>query len=71
MEALRYDNLIESIKSLSIEEKQEVKFLIDRYLIEEQREKIYKNFKNSLMEYDAASLEFSSDINILKKMIEE
>ncbi|MEW6007875.1 MAG: hypothetical protein AB1595_07015 [bacterium] len=68
MDALRYDNLIESVKSLPMEEKEDLKFLIDKYLIEEQREEIYRNYQNSLKE---SKLEFSSDVAKLRKMIEE
>ncbi|MEW6481607.1 MAG: hypothetical protein AB1397_01145 [bacterium] len=68
MDALRYDNLIESVKSLPREEKEDLKFLIDKYLIEEKREEIYRNYQNSLKE---SKLEFSSDVDKLRKMIEE
>lgn len=67
---LRYDNLIESVKSLSSEEKKELNFLIEKYLIEERREEIYRNYQNSLKEDREGRLEFSSDINKLREMME-
>lgn len=69
MHILRYDALIENVKSLSTEEKEELRFLTEKYLIEEQRENIYKNYKNSLKENKRRKPEFSNNLNRLKKMI--
>lgn len=71
MDALRYDNLIETVKSLSTEEKEELKFLIERYLIEERREEIYRNYQDGLKDAEEGKLEFSSDVDKLRIMIEE
>lgn len=71
MGALRYDSLIESIKSLSLEEKEELRFLIEKYLIEERREKIYNNYQETLKEEQEKKLEYSNDVNKLKRMIDE
>ena len=71
MDVLKYDNLIEIVKSLSTEEKEELKFFIEKYLIEERREEIYRNYQNSLKEAEERKLEFSSKVNKLRKMIEE
>ena len=37
---LTFDNLVEEIKSLSTEEKEELEFLLEKFLIEERREEI-------------------------------
>lgn len=71
MGALRYDSLVESIKSLSLEEKEELRFLIEKYLIEERREKIYNNYQDTLKEAREENLEYSNDVNKLKRMIDE
>jgi len=71
MQTLRFNDLIETIKSLSSEEKEEIKFLIERYLIEERREEIYQNYKDSLKELKEGKIGFTGDINKLKEMIEE
>lgn len=71
MGALRYDSLVESIKSLSLEEKEELRFLIEKYLIEERREKIYNNYQDTLKEAREEKLEYSNDVNKLKRMIDE
>ncbi len=67
---LRYDILLEDIKKLPLHEKEEIKYLLEKYIIEEKREKIYENYLESFNEYKQNKLRFSSDINELKEMIE-
>lgn len=62
-------NIVEEIKKLSLEEKEELKFLIERLMAEEARKKIYRNYKRSLKELQQGKLEFTSDINRLKNSI--
>ncbi len=64
---LRYDILVENIKKLPLPEKEELKNLIEKYIIEEKQEKIYENYLKSLNEYKEDKLQFSSDINELRK----
>jgi len=66
-----FSNLVEEVKKISSEDKEELKFLIERYLIEERRKEIYKNYKESLNELNEKKLNFSSDINKLYEMIEQ
>ncbi|MBX6422005.1 hypothetical protein [Thermosulfurimonas sp. F29] len=67
---VRYDILLENIKKLPLSEKEELKNLIEKYIIEEKREKIYENYLKSLNEYKENRLQFSSDINELRKNME-
>ena len=71
MQTARFDDLVETIKSLSSEEKEEIKFLIERYLIEDRREEIYQNYKNSLKELEEGEIEFTESIDKIKQMLEE
>ena len=64
---VRYDILVENIKKLPLPEKEELKNLIEKYIIEEKREKIYENYLESLNEYKENKLQFSSNINELRK----
>ncbi len=41
----KYNILVEEVKKLSVEEKEELKSLIERYLIDERREEIFKNYQ--------------------------
>ena len=67
---VRYDILVENIKKLPLPEKEELKNLIEKYIIEEKREKIYENYLKSLNEYKENKLQFSSNINELRKNLE-
>jgi len=71
MQSVKFNELIETIKSLSSEEKAEIKFLIERYLIEERRDEIYQNYKESVKELEERKIKFTSSIDKLKEMIEE
>lgn len=51
--------------------KEELRFLLDRYLIEERRSEIYRNYKKSQKEVRKDKLEFSSNINHLKDMMNQ
>jgi len=65
----KYNILVEEVKKLSVEEKEELKFLIERYLIDERREEIFKNYQKSKKEIKEEQLEFSDDIQRLKAML--
>ena len=65
----KYNTLIEEVKKLSMEEKEELKFLIEKYLIEERREEIFRNYQQSKKEANEGQLEFSNDIKRLKEML--
>lgn len=65
----KYSTLIEEVKRLSTEEKEELKFLIEKYLIEERREDIFKNYQESKKEIEEGRLEFSNDIERLKEIL--
>ena len=64
-----YNILIEEVKKLTREEKEELKFLVEKYLIEERRHDIFKNYQESKKEVKEKRLEFSNDIAKLKEML--
>lgn len=66
-----FADIVEKVKKMSSEDKKELRFLLDKYLIEEQRESIYKNYKKSLKELHEDKLKFSDDIDTLKGMIDK
>lgn len=68
---MSFTDLVEAIKSLSTEEKEEIQSLLKQYLREERRETIYENFKASKVEELNGKLTFSSNIDELKQLIEE
>ncbi len=64
-----FAEVVEEVKNLSVEEKQELQLLIEKYLIEERRQKIYENYQYSLDELKEDKLVFSSDVDTLKGML--
>jgi hypothetical protein len=64
-----FAELVEEVKALSIQEKQELQGLIEKYLIEERREEIYENYLQSQAELNKGEIAFSSDTDALKDML--
>jgi len=63
--------VVEHVHSLSYHEKFELKELLEKYLIEERREKIYQNYQISQQQHRDNPLEFSSDMNRLEEMLND
>ena len=68
---MSFSDVIETIKQLSFEEKQEIQTLLAQYLREERRDEIYSNYQKSCLEEQQHELNFSSNIDELKQLIEE
>ncbi|VXD15301.1 hypothetical protein [Planktothrix paucivesiculata] len=68
---MRFNDVVEVIKGLSTDEKQEIQLLLNQYIREERRDEIYDNFKLAQVEQQKGELKFSSNINELRQLIEE
>ena len=68
---MSFSDVVETIKNLSLEEKQEIQALLSQYLREERREEIYNNYQNSIREEQQGELNFASNIDKLKQLIED
>lgn len=68
---MSFSDVVETIRNLSYEEKQEIQTLLAQYLREERREELYNNCQASRIEEQKGELNFSSNINELKQLIEE
>ncbi|MGF1590207.1 MAG: hypothetical protein ACFCU7_13360 [Pleurocapsa sp.] len=68
---MSFSDVVETIKSLSLEEKQEIQALLAQYLREERREAIYINYQKSRLEEQNSKLIFSSNVDELKQLIED
>ncbi|MFZ5517820.1 MAG: hypothetical protein ACOY90_14340 [Candidatus Zhuqueibacterota bacterium] len=66
-----FADVVEEIKKMSHHDKMELKFLLEKYLIEEQRAGIYKNYLDSKKEVHDLNVQYSSDINELKDKLEQ
>ena len=64
-----FADIVEEVKALSTQEKQELHKLIEKYLIEERREEIYQNYICSLSELEDGKAEFSNDADKLKGLL--
>ena len=64
-----FEVLVEQVRTCSVEEKEELKFLLERALIEERRREIRANHRRSLDEVKRGKLKFSSSVSDLKKSI--
>jgi hypothetical protein len=60
---------VEKIYSLPLEDKLELKNLLEHNISEERRNEIVVNFKKSKVEHQSGKLKFSSELDELKKML--
>ena len=68
---MSFSDVVEAVKCLSSEEKHELQLLLQQYLREERRQDIYEKFKTAQLEKSKGELKFSSNINELKRLVEE
>ena len=68
---MTFSDLVETIKELSTEEKQEIQLLLHQYLWEERREEMYENFLSAQAEQERGELKYSANIDELKRSMEE
>ena len=63
-------DITESIQSMKIEEKIELKELLNHYLVEEQRDNIYQNFTKSRKEIKSGKIEYFKSAEELRNALE-
>ncbi len=66
-----FAGVVETVKQLSFDEKQELKDLLESYLIEERRREIYENGEQSKRELKKGELKFSSNTDELMQMLND
>jgi len=66
---MTFNDLINKIRNLSLDEKIEIKEIIEKSIIDERRKEIQKHYLESKKEYNTGKLQFSRNISKLKKMI--
>lgn len=64
-----FAEVVEEVKALSIQEKEELHQLIEKYLIEARREGIFEAYVRSQTEFDQGKLAFSSHTKELRGML--
>ncbi|MFA6402461.1 MAG: hypothetical protein WCX31_12695 [Salinivirgaceae bacterium] len=68
-QALRFNSIVETIYSLTLEDRLEIKNLLDHNIEESRRTEIATNYKNAQEELKSGKMKFSSEIDKLKKML--
>ena len=69
MASFEFNNLVDSLYNLPLEDKIELKALLEHNIADSRRDEIVANYKASLSEIKAGKLKFSSKIQHLKKML--
>jgi hypothetical protein len=59
---MSFNDVVETIRSLSFEEKQEIQTLLTQYLREERREDIHNSYQQSQIEEQSGELKYFSSI---------
>ena len=66
-----FNDLVDIVRELPLDEKIEIKDIIEKSIIDENRNKIFQNYLDSKKEFEAGKLTFSSNIETLKKSVNE
>ena len=66
---LRFNDIVDKIYSLPLDEKMELKDLLEQNIADVRRNEIASSFIKAKEEYRLGKLEFSSNINDLKRML--
>ena len=68
-QALNFKNIVDTIYALPLEDREEIKTLLEHNIADARRNEIANNFKKTLEEVKTGDIEFSSNINDLRKML--
>jgi len=68
-QAIQFNSIVDTIYNLPLEEKVELKNLLEHNISDSRRDEIVSNYKKSQEIQKANMLEFSSDIQELKQML--
>ena len=66
-----FDTLVDKVRTCSTEEKEELRFLLERALVEDRRDEILANYRRSRNECRRGKLKFSAKIIQLEKSLIE
>lgn len=68
-QAIQFNNIVDTIYNLPLEEKVELKNLLEHNIADSRRDEIVSNYKKAQEIQKANMLEFSSNIQELKQML--
>ena len=67
--ALQFNNIIETLYRLSLEDRLEIINLLEHNIADTRRNEIANNYKKSQEEYKSGKLKFSSKVSEIKEML--
>ena len=67
MQQMTFNDVVEVLHSMSYEEQQEAKSLLEQYLAEKRRDGYVESYSESIRLEEAGYLRFSGDVNKLMK----
>jgi len=65
----KFDQIVDEVRSCSQEEKEQLRFLLERALVEDRRQEFLRHYQESQDELKQGRLEFSSHLADLKNTI--
>lgn len=65
---MTYTKLINEIQDLPYEEKKNLRDILEKYLIDERRDDIYRNFQDSSQELSEGKVKFTDDIDVTPRL---
>ena len=68
-QAIQFSDLVDQIYSMPLEDKLELKNLLDYNIADSRRDEIFDNAKKAKEEHKSGKLNFSSNISELKNML--
>ena len=68
-QVIQFKSIVDTIYNLSLEEKVELKNLLEHNIADARRDEIVSNYKKALEEEKSYELKFSSNIDELKQML--
>ena len=66
-----FAGVVDEVRELSLDEKTELKDILESYIIEERRDEILQNCEEGRKEYEEGKLVFSSNIDELMKSLDD
>jgi len=69
IQTISFNAIVNAIYKLPVEERLELKNLLEHNIVNTRRDEILANYKQANEAYKADELKFSSDINELKSML--
>lgn len=68
-QAVEFSSIVETVYSMPLEDRVELKNLLEHNIADSRRDEIVSNFKKTQEELKSKKLKFSSNIQELKKML--